>query len=84
MSSRPRKRRSAGREAKRAARQKSPAATAAYIDRQIPYYELLSDEALEIIENNAETVLEDIGIEFKDFPRALELFKDAGADAELK
>jgi trimethylamine--corrinoid protein Co-methyltransferase len=80
MSSRPRNRRSAGREAKRAARRKTPAATAAYIDRQIPYYELLSDEALETIENNADTVLEEIGIEFKDFPRALALFKEAGAD----
>jgi trimethylamine---corrinoid protein Co-methyltransferase len=80
MSSRPRKRRSAGREAKRAARRKTPAATAAYIDRQIPYYELLGDEALETIEYNADTVLEEIGIEFKDFPRALELFKEAGAD----
>jgi len=82
MSSRPRRRRTAGREAKRAARQRAPAATAAYIERRIPYYELLSDEALELIEHNAETVLEEIGIEFNDFPRALELFKDAGADID--
>ena len=80
MGNTPRRRRSAGREARRAARQKQPGATAAYIDRKIPYYELLSDESLELIENNAETVLEEIGIEFKDFPRALGLFKDAGAD----
>ena len=53
------------REAKRAARQQLPTATAAYIDRKIPYYELLSDEALEIIENNAERALEDFGIEFR-------------------
>ncbi|NIS91251.1 MAG: trimethylamine methyltransferase [Woeseiaceae bacterium] len=82
MSSRPRRRRSAGREAKRAARQQMPTATAAYIDREIPYYELLSDEALEMIENNADTVLEEIGIEFKDFPRALELLGNAGADVD--
>ncbi len=82
MSSKPRRRRSAGREAKRAARQQMPTSTAAYIDRKIPYYELLSEEALELIEDNAETVLEEIGIEFKEFPRALELFKEAGADID--
>ena len=59
-----------------------PMATAAFIDRKIPYYEILSEEALELIENNAETVLEEIGIEFKEFPKALHLFKDAGADVE--
>ena len=47
--------------AKRAARQQAPAATAAYIERKIPYFELLSDEALELIEHNADTVLEEIG-----------------------
>ena len=82
MSSKPRRRRSAGREAKRAARQQMPTSTAAYIDRKIPYYELLSEEALELIEDNAETVLEEIGIEFNEFPRALELFKEAGADID--
>ena len=82
MSSRPRRRKSAGREAKLAARQRAPLSTAAYIDRKIPYFELLNDEALELIEHNAETVLEEIGIEFKEFPRALELFRDAGADID--
>ncbi len=82
MSSRPRRRRSAGREAKRAARQQASAQTAAYIDRKIPYFDLLNEEALELIEHNAETVLEEIGIEFNDFPTALELFKNAGADVD--
>ena len=82
MSSKPRRRRSAGREAKRAARQQMPTATAAFIDRKIPYFEILSEEALELIEHNAETVLEEIGIEFKEFPKALSLFKDAGADVD--
>ena len=82
MSSRSRRRKTAGREAKRAARQLAPTSTAAFIDRKIPYYELLSDEALELIEYNADTVLEEIGIEFNDFPRALALFKDAGADVD--
>ena len=41
---------------------------------------MLDQEALELIEHNAETVLEEIGIEFRDFPRALALWQDAGAD----
>ena len=53
-----------------------------WIDRRIPYFEVLDTEALELIEHNADTVLEEIGIEFRDFPRALELFKDAGADVD--
>ena len=82
MSSRPRRRgRGAGREGKRAARQQVPAA-AAYIQRKIPYFNLLDEEALETIENNAETVLEEIGIEFRDFPEALKLLRNAGADID--
>ena len=82
MSNEPRRRRSAGREARRAARQKMQTASAAFIERKIPYFEILSEEGLELIEHNAETVLEEIGIEFKEFPKALELFKEAGADVD--
>jgi trimethylamine--corrinoid protein Co-methyltransferase len=56
--------------------------TATHIDRKIPYYEILSEEGMQLIENNAETVLEEIGIEFNDFPQALSLFKEAGADID--
>lgn len=82
MSSRPRRRRAAGREAKLAARSRVQTAVAAYIDRKIPYFDLLSEEALELIEHNADVVLEEIGIEFKDLPSALKLFKEAGADVD--
>jgi trimethylamine--corrinoid protein Co-methyltransferase len=79
----PRRRRaSGGREARRAARQQAPIAAAAYIDRKIPYFEVLEDEALETIEYNADTILEEIGIEFRDFPEALKLLRDAGADVD--
>jgi len=82
MVERARRRRGSGREAKRAARRQASAEIAAWIDRKVPYFEVLDDEALELIEHNAETVLEEIGVEFRDFPRALELWKDAGADIE--
>ena len=69
-----------GRAAMRAARRSGAAGElAAWIDRRIPYFEILDAEALELIEHNADTVLEEIGIEFREFPRALKLFGDAGA-----
>ena len=82
MSSRPRRKRGAGREAKRAARQQASGEVAAWIERRIPYFEVLNEEALELIEHNADTVLEEIGVEFREFPRALELWREAGADVD--
>jgi trimethylamine--corrinoid protein Co-methyltransferase len=64
MSDEPRRRRSAGREARRVARQATPMSTAAFIERKIPYFEILNEEGLQLIEHNADTVLEEIGIEF--------------------
>ena len=60
--------------------QSSVSDTVTFIDRNIPYFEALNEEALELIEYNAETVLEEIGIEFRDYPRALQCLKEAGAD----
>ena len=53
-----------------------------WIDRRIPHVEILDSEALELIEHNADIVLEEIGIEFREFPRALKLWKEAGADVD--
>ena len=70
-----------GRAAKIAARRRGTARElAGWIDRRIPCFEALDTEALELIEHNADTVLEEIGIAFRDFPRALKLWKDAGAE----
>lgn len=77
-----RRKRGVGRKAKRAARQQIPVSTATWIDRKIPYYEILDEEGLQLIEYNAETVLEETGIEFREFPRALDLWREAGADVD--
>jgi trimethylamine--corrinoid protein Co-methyltransferase len=77
-----RRRSAGGRSAKLASRKHLTAVHAPYIDRKIPYYELLDEASLELIEKNADTVLEEIGIEFKEFPEALALFKAAGADID--
>jgi len=82
MSQRPRRRRGAGRKAKHAARLQAVDEIAGWVDRRIPYFEVLNEEGLELIENNAETVLEEIGIEFREFPRALDLWREAGADVD--
>ncbi len=42
----------------------------------------MNEEALEIIEYNADTVLEEIGVNFINNPGALALWKDAGADID--
>ena len=60
-----RSRRGAGREAKRAARLHQTAEIVPFITRKIPYYEVLGDEGLSLIEHNADTVLEEIGIDIK-------------------
>ena len=77
----PRKRaRGGGGAARRAARGAVSFETAKYIERNIPNFDVLTEEALEIIETNAETVLEEIGVNFVNNPRALELWKAAGAE----
>jgi trimethylamine--corrinoid protein Co-methyltransferase len=54
--------------------------TARFIERNIPNFEILNEEALQIIEWNAETVLEEIGVNFIENPEALRRWRDAGAD----
>ena len=53
---------------------------APFIQRRIPNYEILDEEGLALIEANAETVLEEIGVRFAGDPEALKLWRDAGAD----
>ena len=77
------RRRSGGRSGRVASRQAAAAdQLITFIERKIPYYGVLDDEALELIEANADIVLAEIGIDFKDDPAALALWKTAGADIE--
>ena len=77
-----RRARGGGGAARRAERTAVRIETARFIERNIPNLEILNKEALEIIEANAETVLEEIGVNFVDNPSALELWKEAGADVD--
>jgi trimethylamine---corrinoid protein Co-methyltransferase len=75
-------RRGGGGAARRAERTAVRIEAARFITRNIPDLEVLNAEALEIIETNAETVLEEIGVNFVDNPGALALWRDAGADVQ--
>lgn len=50
-----------------------------YIIRNIPTYDLLSEENLQRIEDTADRILAEVGIEFRDDPDTLELWRKAGA-----
>jgi trimethylamine--corrinoid protein Co-methyltransferase len=80
QASSPRHRRGGGREAKRAARAARAEASVPYITRKIGCYEVLDEEGLAIIERNADTILQEVGIEFRGDAEALALWKQAGAD----
>ncbi len=75
-------RRGNARAAKRSQRTAPTRPSTPYISRRVPIYNLAREEQLVLVETNAERVLEEIGIDFKDDPGALELFRDAGADID--
>src|SRR3954453_13639649 len=54
--------------------------TVPYLTRRLEPVEVISTEGLEQIEANAETLLEEVGIEIVNFPDATEIFRKAGAD----
>jgi len=75
-----RRSRGGGGAARRAERTAVRIEAAKYIERNVPNFEILTQEALEIIEYNAETVLEEIGVAFVENPSALQRWREAGAD----
>ncbi|WP_420452592.1 trimethylamine methyltransferase family protein [Ilumatobacter sp.] len=75
-------RRSGGRAGRSAARAAHAPAAPAYLTRSIPPYRITSEESLETIEANADTLLAEVGIEFRNHPRSLELMRDAGCDVD--
>ncbi|MFT6024141.1 MAG: trimethylamine--corrinoid protein Co-methyltransferase [Ascidiaceihabitans sp.] len=74
--------RGGGGAARRAERTAVSFDTAKYIERNIPNFEVLTEEALDIIEANAEQILEEVGVNFPDNPAALARWREAGADVD--
>jgi len=74
--------RGGGGAARRAMRTAVKIDAAKYIERKIPNYEMLDDATLEVIEHNAETVLQEVGVNFVDNPEALDIWRKAGAKVD--
>ncbi len=72
-------RKGGGRAARQSTRKTSNALREPYLTRLIKPYEMVSEEGLQILENNADAILEEIGVEIRDYPSAIERFKNAGA-----
>ncbi len=76
------KRRSGGREGRGKSRLQSEVVRAPFITRNLPCMEILSAEGLELIEHNADLILQQTGMEFHDDPEILEIFRNAGCDVQ--
>ena len=58
------------------------AARSPYITRRIDTVSVLSEEGLCLIEQNADRILRDTGMEFQDDPEILQIFQHAGCDVQ--
>ena len=76
------RRRTGGRAGRAAVRASHTPDSLPFITRTMTPFEVLDEEGLQIIENNADTILEQVGIDFKGAPDALELLQGAGADVQ--
>lgn len=73
------------RRTQRPTRQKAGALTAdpsapAYIKRDIPFYAFLNEENIVRLEDQADWIIQEVGLEFREDPVALEIWREAGAD----
>ena len=77
-----RARRAGGRAARQAARLHAHVEQVPFLTRTLAPVEVLSEEGVSLIEENADTILEQVGIDFRDAPDAIELLRDAGAEVD--
>ncbi len=52
----------------------------AYVTRKIPFYAMLDEDALVRIEDQADWLMQEVGLEFRDDPEALRIWQTAGAE----
>jgi len=74
--------RSGGRAGRAAARAESAPLREPYIKRNIPTYSILNDTDLAQLEHNADTILEEIGLNIQEDQEAIDYFVKAGAKAD--
>jgi len=82
MSDAPKGRRTGGRAGRAAVRAAHAVEAVPFITRTLTPFEVLSEEGLSLIEENADTILDQAGIDFKGAPDALALMGAAGADVD--
>ena len=51
-----------------------------YVNRQLPFFDPLDEETLVKLEEQSDWLIQEIGLEFRDDPTALNIWKAAGAD----
>ncbi len=76
------RRRSGGRAGRQAARLHAQVERVPFLTRKLTPFEVLDEEGLSLIEHNADSILEEVGVEFRGDEEALRLFKAAGADVQ--
>ena len=75
-------RRGGGRAARQAARAAHALESVPYLTRKLAPFEVLSAEGLELIEHNADMLLEQVGIDIVGYEEAIRIFAGAGADVD--
>jgi trimethylamine---corrinoid protein Co-methyltransferase len=76
------RRRAGGRAARQAARLHAHIERTPFLTRTMQPFEVMNEEGLATLEHNADTILEEVGLEFRGDPEAIRLLKDAGADVD--
>jgi len=76
------RRRAGGREARHLLRAHSLVQREPFLTRALAPYEVLSDEGLSLLEYNADTILQEVGIEFRGDAEARETLRLGGADVD--
>jgi trimethylamine--corrinoid protein Co-methyltransferase len=74
------RRRSGGRAGRQAARLDAHVERVPFLTRTLAPFEVLDEEGLALIERNADTILEEVGVEFRGDAEALRVLREAGAD----
>jgi len=74
--------RTGGRAGRQAARASHHVAREPFLTRTLAPFEVLNEEGLSVIEENADTILQEVGLEFRGDADALRLFREAGADVQ--
>ncbi len=75
-------RKSGGRSGKIQERKTVSVNRAPYISRKVATYDILGEEGLCLIERNADTILKEVGLEFRGDPGILDIWREAGASVD--